>query len=117
MTGFLAPRSCNQHGVLICVGFAGLDDERYDKLEIALNDDPYQLIGRNTKNPWYSAAVVYPDLEPGVFYRVRGRITQDDEVKELSVVLCAVDNDAPKVKPISPGSGGQSVSSGGITVG
>ena len=94
MTEFLIPMSCSKTGVVICVGFAGLNEEKYDKLEIALDDGEFQTVERDAENPFASEPVTFDVQESDIIYAVHGRITIGEWMWQTKAMVTAVVNEA-----------------------
>ena len=78
--------------------FAGLNQDKYDLLELSLDGVSYKTIERDSENTYCSKPILFIGLEKGLLYKVYGRITIDNVVSDIECSVLSQDgNDADEI--------------------
>ena len=98
MEEYLIPSKYVGDGYGISVMFAGLNQDKYDLLELSLDGVSYKTIERDSENTYCSKPILFIGLEKGLLYKVYGRITIDNVVSDIECSVLSQDgNDADEI--------------------
>lgn len=74
----------------VCAGFAGLDHESYDILELSIDGENYVRTERDPIRPFKSFPICFPSVKPDQVYTVSGRIVCQGTAIILSTRMSSI---------------------------
>lgn len=100
MDEFLIPMSYRGGaGLFVCVGFAGLNADNYDQLEIELELTGESIIvERDAENPWMSEGAAFAVAEDDIAYFVKGYVTRSGETRMIEASVPAKRYEAQRLR-------------------
>lgn len=95
MEEYLIPNKYKGNGHGISIMFAGLNQTKYELLEISIDGVNYIAVERESENPYNSKPLELTGLEHGMLYKVYGRFTADNVINNIECNVLSQDgNDA-----------------------
>ena len=74
----------------VCVGFAGLDRESYDVLELSIDGEQFIQTERDPTRPFKSLPICFPALKPDQVYTITGHIVCQGTAIILSTRMSSI---------------------------
>lgn len=98
MEEYLIPSKYVGDGYGISVMFAGLNESKYDYLEISIDNQNYINVDRDDSNLYNSKPIDFDNLDSGRLYKIYGRFAVDGIVSKIeSNALTQDGNDADEI--------------------